>query len=197
VPAVLLQARTWWRGARIDDEPSQHAARVQTVLDQVLAWDRVSERLTFTWPTPPPLLASAFVFLSLSTLLISCYISNGTSTRTFGVLGLRGARCARQAGRTAVMRTARPNWASMSTKLGSNKGGSFKVDVSHLDHLVSLDEANWTLTCEPAANMGDVTNYLVPKGLALLCQVCVVVTPPPPHSPYSHNLACLILSLSL
>lgn len=107
--------RTWWRGTRIDTEPSMHEARVQEVVKQVSAWDA--------------------------------------------------------AGRKGVMRTARPNWASMSTKLGSNKGDSTRIRTGQLDHIVQVDEEAMTITAEPAVNMGDITNYLMPRGLALLCQV--------------------------
>jgi len=76
-----------------------------------------------------------------------------------------------KAGRKQVMRTARPNWSSMSTKLGSNKGDSHRINVGHLDHILEIDEANMTITCEPGVNMGDITNVLLPRKLALLCQV--------------------------
>lgn len=76
-----------------------------------------------------------------------------------------------RAGRKQKMRTARPNWSSMSTKLGSNKGDAHRIDVSHLDHILEIDEANLTITCEPGVNMGDITNVLLPRMLALLCQV--------------------------
>lgn len=74
-------------------------------------------------------------------------------------------------GRKQKMRTARPNWASMSTKLGSNKGDSHRIHVSHLNHILDIDEENMTITCEPCVTMGDITNVLLPKKLALLCQV--------------------------
>lgn len=69
------------------------------------------------------------------------------------------------------MRTARPNWAGMSTKLGSNKGDATKIDCSFMNHIVAVDEEAMTITCEPGVNMGDITNLLMPKGLALLIQV--------------------------
>jgi len=76
-----------------------------------------------------------------------------------------------KAGRVKKMRTARPNWNSMSLKLGSNKQNSSKIPVGHLDHILSIDEAGMTITCEPGVNMGDITNVLLPRSLALLCQV--------------------------
>ena len=35
------------------------------------------------------------------------------------------------AGRPGKLRTARPSWASMSTKLGSGKEDSYKIEVPH------------------------------------------------------------------
>ena len=59
----------------------------------------------------------------------------------------------------------------MSLKLGSNKGNSHQIDVSHLDHILHVDQDNMTITCEPLVTMGDITNLLLPHSLALLCQV--------------------------
>ena len=59
----------------------------------------------------------------------------------------------------------------MSTKLGSNKGAAYKVDLQHLDHILSVDKEKLTIKCEPAVNMGDITRCLLPSGLALLCHV--------------------------
>lgn len=85
------------------------------------------------------------------------------------------------------MRTARPNWASMSTKLGSNKGAAYKVELHHLDHILSVDDVNLILKCEPAVNMGDITQCLVSRGLALLCHV-KFGQHPPISFPTSHFL---------
>lgn len=74
-------------------------------------------------------------------------------------------------GRKSKMRTARPNWASMSTKLSSNKGDASRIDTSSLTHILALDEKNLTITCEPSVTMGQITHYLLPKGYALLVQV--------------------------
>jgi len=76
-----------------------------------------------------------------------------------------------KAGRKQKMRTARPNWSSMSTKLGSNKGDAHRINVGHLNHILEIDEKNMTITAEPGVNMGDITNVLLPRKLALLCQV--------------------------
>jgi delta24-sterol reductase len=83
-----------------------------------------------------------------------------------------------------VIRFATPFWRELfnrhmrllsssivSTKLGSNKGGAHLIDVSHLNHIVSVDLEAMTITAEPAVNMGEITHLLVPQGLALLCQV--------------------------
>jgi len=76
-----------------------------------------------------------------------------------------------KSGRKQKMRTARPNWAGMSTKLGSNKQNSHQIYTGHLNHILEVDEENMTVTAEPAVNMGDITNLLCPRSLALLCQV--------------------------
>ena len=75
------------------------------------------------------------------------------------------------AGRSSIMRTARPNWASMSTKLQSNKGSAHKIITHDLTSILNVDYDAMTITAEPAVNMGQITNYLVPKGYALLIQV--------------------------
>jgi Delta24-sterol reductase len=74
-------------------------------------------------------------------------------------------------GRKSNMRTARPNWASMSTKLSSNKGDSNRIATTHLSHILNLNEEELTITCEPSVTMGQITHHLLPKGYALLVQV--------------------------
>merc|ERR1711865_998086 len=76
-----------------------------------------------------------------------------------------------KAGRPGKLRTARPNWACMSTKLASNKAGAHCVPVTHLDHIIDLDLDNMTITAEPNVTMGMITAFLVPKGFALQIQV--------------------------
>lgn len=74
-------------------------------------------------------------------------------------------------GRKKPLRTARPNWSQMSTKLGSNKGECHLIDVTGLNHIISLDEENMSVTAEPSVTMGDLTHYLLPLGYALEVQV--------------------------
>ena len=74
-------------------------------------------------------------------------------------------------GRKRKLRTARPNWAQMSLTLGSNKGDAHCIKTGHLNHILEVNEEDMTVTCEPAVNMGDITATLLPKQLALLCQV--------------------------
>jgi Delta24-sterol reductase len=74
-------------------------------------------------------------------------------------------------GRKSIMRTARPNWASMSTKLSSNKGDANRIDTTHLSHILNINEDELTITCEPSVTMGQITHHLLPKGYALLVQV--------------------------
>lgn len=74
-------------------------------------------------------------------------------------------------GRKKKMRTARPNWAAMSMKRGSNKQDSHMIKSSHLNHILKIDKEKMTITCEPAVNMGQITDKLVPMNLALQVQV--------------------------
>ena len=75
------------------------------------------------------------------------------------------------AGRVSIMRTARPNWASMSTKLSSNKGEAHRIVTHDLTSILNVDYDAMTITAEPAVNMGQITHFLVPKGYALQIQV--------------------------
>ena len=75
------------------------------------------------------------------------------------------------AGRKQRMRTARPNWAAMSLKLGSNKASSHQVRTHHLNRILKVDEEAMTLRAEPGVTMGDITSLLMPKGMALLLQI--------------------------
>lgn len=74
-------------------------------------------------------------------------------------------------GRPKLLRTARPNWASMSTKLSTNKESCALISTSHLNHILEIDEENLTITCEPSVPMGQITQALLPKKLALKCQI--------------------------
>ncbi len=87
----------------------------------------------------------------------------------------------RREGKTRKMRTARPNWAAMSTKLDSNKGKSFRVKIGHLNHILELDlqgdgikgspYETPTITVEPGVTHGMITDLLLPMGYALEVQV--------------------------
>lgn len=74
-------------------------------------------------------------------------------------------------GRPKRLRTARPNWASMSTKVASNKDSCALISTSHLNHILKIDEENLTITCEPNVKMGQITQALIPRRLALKCQI--------------------------
>eukprot|EP00939_MAST-03C_sp_MAST-3C-sp1_P004071 g4071.t1 len=84
-------------------------------------------------------------------------------------------------GRGRKMRTARPNWAAMSTKLDSNKGKSFLVQIGHLNRILALDldgngkvgsaHEHPTITVEPGVTHGMITDLLLPLGYALAVQV--------------------------
>lgn len=70
-------------------------------------------------------------------------------------------------GRQRRLRTARPNWQSMSLKLGSNKGECHLVNVGHLDEILEIDADNLTITAEPGVTMGELTDVLAPLNLSL------------------------------
>lgn len=76
-----------------------------------------------------------------------------------------------KAGRKTKMRTARPNWMQMSTKLASNKEDCHLIDVRGMDRILNVDFDNLTLTGEPSVTMGQITDYLLPLGYALAVQV--------------------------
>lgn len=75
------------------------------------------------------------------------------------------------AGRIGKLRTARPNWASMSLKLGSNKASCHLIEISHMNDVLELDADNLTATVEPGVTMGEMTDILLPLGLALQTHV--------------------------
>jgi FAD/FMN-containing dehydrogenase len=70
-------------------------------------------------------------------------------------------------GRPCRLRTARPNWASMSLKLGSNKGECHLVETGHMNEILLVDVENLTLVAEPGVTMGELTDALLPLNLAL------------------------------
>jgi len=75
------------------------------------------------------------------------------------------------AGRPKKLRTQRPNWAQMSTKLASNKHECNLIRMTQLDHILAVDTEKMTITVEPSVTMGMATERLLPEGLALKVQV--------------------------
>lgn len=61
--------------------------------------------------------------------------------------------------------TARPNWLSLSTTF-YQKNQCHKIKVNLFD-ILELDEKNLTVRVEPMVTVGDITNYLIPKGYTL------------------------------
>lgn len=61
--------------------------------------------------------------------------------------------------------TARPNWLSLSTTF-YRKDLCHKIPVNLFD-ILELDEKNLTVRVEPMVTVGDITNYLIPKGYTL------------------------------
>jgi hypothetical protein len=80
------------------------------------------------------------------------------------------------AGRKCTLRTARPNWRSMSTKLSSNKQDSSKIQFGQMNAILEVDTENMTLTAEPGVTMGQLTHHLLPLGLALEIQVSRILS---------------------
>lgn len=61
--------------------------------------------------------------------------------------------------------TSRPNWLSLSTTF-YRKDLCHKIPVDLFD-ILQLDEQNLTVRVEPMVTVGDITNYLIPKGYTL------------------------------
>ena len=74
------------------------------------------------------------------------------------------------ADRPGKLRTARPAWASMSTKIGC-KTDCYKIEMRHLNRILHVDEDNLTVSAEPFVTMGDLTHALMPRGMALQTHV--------------------------
>jgi hypothetical protein len=49
-------------------------------------------------------------------------------------------------GRPKKLRTARPNWSAMSTKLSSNKESCELISTAHLNHILQIDQEHMTIT---------------------------------------------------
>ena len=63
-----------------------------------------------------------------------------------------------KAGRPGKLRTARPSWASMSTKLGSGKDvDTYKVEIRQMNSILRVDKEGLTVTAEPSVTMGELT----------------------------------------
>ena len=62
--------------------------------------------------------------------------------------------------------TDRPGWQNMSLKTGEHKENKPKINL-RLTDILALDVANKTVTVEPLVNMGQLTEYLLPRSLTL------------------------------
>lgn len=80
-------------------------------------------------------------------------------------------------GRRSKLRTARPTWMGMSVHI-SGKEGSHRIEVGHLNHILSVNDSGSSgegkkadecpsVTVEPGVTMGDLTRRLLPLGLML------------------------------
>ena len=61
--------------------------------------------------------------------------------------------------------TARSNWLSLSTKF-FQKDQCHKISVDLFD-ILQLDERNMTIRVEPMVTVGEITEYLIPRGYTL------------------------------
>lgn len=68
------------------------------------------------------------------------------------------------------MCTARAPWKTMSIRKATYKDDLAKIPIN-LRNVLSIDREKMILRVEPMATMGDITHYLVKKGLALSVQV--------------------------
>jgi delta24-sterol reductase len=74
-------------------------------------------------------------------------------------------------GKPGKLRTARPSWAGMSTKLGTGKENCHRIEMRHLNRILHVDDEALTVTAEPSVTMGELTHLLMPRGLALQTHV--------------------------
>ncbi|KAG6450980.1 hypothetical protein O3G_MSEX006859 [Manduca sexta] len=68
--------------------------------------------------------------------------------------------------------TSRPNWLSLSTKF-FEKHLNHQVPIPLYD-ILELDEQNMTVRVEPMVTIGDITEYLIPKGYSLAVTIELV-----------------------
>eukprot|EP00494_Astrolonche_serrata_P006520 UN06544 len=76
-----------------------------------------------------------------------------------------------KSGKEKLLRTARPSWLTMSTRLGNRKDDDHRIDFSDFKSILEFDREKMTVTLEPGVNMGQVTDLLGPENLALMVQV--------------------------
>lgn len=73
-------------------------------------------------------------------------------------------------GSTKPMVTARPEWATVSSRTATYKRDCSRIEVD-LHDILSIDEERGTVTVEPLVNMGQLSRYLIPRGYALKTMV--------------------------
>jgi delta24-sterol reductase len=69
-----------------------------------------------------------------------------------------------------MMCTARAPWKTMSIRKVTYKDNYARIPIN-LKNILALDEENKTVRVEPMVTMGDITQYLIPRGYALAVQV--------------------------
>lgn len=79
-------------------------------------------------------------------------------------------RAYRASGETRPMVTARPEWATVSSRTATYKRDCARIEVELRD-VLGIDEAAGTVTVEPLVTMGQLSRFLVPRGYALKTMV--------------------------
>ena len=81
---------------------------------------------------------------------------------------VRAVRARATAGKaTKPMCTSRAAWANLSTRITTYKDDADTINVGELENVVGLDEAALTVTVEPQATVGEITDWLVPRGFMM------------------------------
>ncbi|KAF8364007.1 hypothetical protein PRIPAC_90930, partial [Pristionchus pacificus] len=65
------------------------------------------------------------------------------------------------------MCNARSGWSTMSFRYPLYKNTSTLISTNSLIDILEVDEENRTIRVEPMVSMGDITNYLLPRGYSL------------------------------
>ncbi|CAI2356693.1 unnamed protein product [Caenorhabditis sp. 36 PRJEB53466] len=70
-------------------------------------------------------------------------------------------------GKKSKMVNARPGWQSMSFRFPTYKDNATKISTDKLFDILDLDEEKMTVKVQPGVTMGQLSNYLIPRGYTL------------------------------